>query len=54
MFETYRLVRNPFGTLAGVVLVFAHTTVRFVVNCDESYVLTPEDPRFHEWGFQEV
>lgn len=53
MFETYRLIRNQFGRVAGATLVFVHTTVRFVVNCDDSYVLTFEDPRFRDWGFQE-
>lgn len=53
VFENYRLVGNQFGTPAGVVMVFAGATVRFVVHCDESYVMTSDDPRFRDWGFQD-
>ena len=53
IFVRYLPIRNRFGTLAGVRLVFAGSAVRFLVECDEAYVLTPEDPRFTEWGFTE-
>ncbi len=52
-FIRYLPIRNQFGTLAGVRLAFTGSAVRFLVECDEAYVMTPEDPRFAEWGFTE-
>ena len=49
----YFPIRNQFGTVAGVRLEFAGSAVRFLVEGDEAYVMTPEDPRFTEWGFTE-
>lgn len=49
----YVPIRNRFGTLAGVRLEFVGRAVRFLVECDEAYVMTPEDARFAEWGFTE-
>lgn len=46
-------IRNRFGTLAGVRLEFAKEAVRFLVECDEAYVMTLEDARFAEWEFTE-
>jgi len=53
VFIRYLPIRNQFGTLAGVRLAFTGSAVRFLVECDEAYVMTPEDPRFAEWGFTE-
>lgn len=49
----YRAIRNHFGSVAGVRLEFDGSAVRFLVEGDESYVMTSEDPRFTEWGFTE-
>jgi hypothetical protein len=49
----YVPIRNQFGAVAGVRLEFAGSAVRFLVEGDESYVMTSEDPRFTEWGFTE-
>ncbi|HEX5720415.1 MAG TPA: hypothetical protein VF179_29945 [Thermoanaerobaculia bacterium] len=49
----YVAIRNQFGTVAGVRLEFAGSAVRFLVEGDEAYVMTTEDPRFTEWGFTE-
>jgi hypothetical protein len=53
IFTRYGPIRNRFGTLAGVRLAFTGSAVRFLVEGDEEYVMTPEDPRFAEWGFTE-
>lgn len=50
----YRAIRNQFETVAGVRLEFTGSAMRFLVEGDESYVMTPEDPRFTEWGFTEI
>jgi hypothetical protein len=49
----YRMARNQFGTIAGLALDFSAVTIRFVVECDESYVMGADDPRFEAWGFTE-
>jgi hypothetical protein len=53
LFIRYLPIRNQFGTLAGLRLAFTGSAVRFLVEGDEAYVMTPEDPRFAEWGFTE-
>ena len=52
-FAGYVPIRNRFGTLAGVTLMFTGSAVRFLVEGDEEYVMPLEDPRFAEWGFTE-
>jgi hypothetical protein len=48
----YVLIRNRFGTPAGVQLEFAGSAVRFLVECDEAYVMGMDDRRFTDWGFR--
>jgi hypothetical protein len=49
----YVLIRNRFGTPAGVKLVFVGSAVHFLVECDEAYVMGVDDRRFADWGFRE-
>jgi hypothetical protein len=49
----YALIRNRFGTCAGVRLEFVRRPVRFLVQCDEAYVMDLDDSRFTDWGFSE-
>ena len=48
-----RLLKNRFGTEAGVAFDFEGEWVRFLVECDDDYVMSLDDERFLEWGFVE-
>jgi hypothetical protein len=46
-----RLLRNQFGTEAGVEFDLEGRGVRFLVAGDEDHVMSVDDGRFLEWGF---
>lgn len=44
------LIQNQFGTIAGLELVFENSSIVFLVDCDEYYVMSKEDQRLNDWG----
>jgi len=48
----YRLVQNQFQNIAGIELIFEESSSVFLVESDECYIMSKEDERISQWGFE--